>query len=91
MEGNRCPSSPMSSTASSARFRPTPSEQKVPVADGLIALESGRTLLIVNTTDAPISATVHREQVELSPYEVKWVTLPQWVGVLDWVEDTFTG
>ncbi|MGZ8814453.1 MAG: xylan 1,4-beta-xylosidase, partial [Mycobacterium sp.] len=70
---------------------PDAERKKVPVADGLVALKSGRTLLIVNTTDAPISATVHSEQVELSPYEVKWVTLPQRVSVLDWVEDTFTG
>ena len=71
-------------------FPPDAERRKLPVADGLLALESGRTLLIVNTTDAPISATVHRQRVELSPYEVKWVTLSQWVSVLDWAEDTFT-
>ncbi|BBY94134.1 hypothetical protein MGALJ_38030 [Mycobacterium gallinarum] len=70
-------------------FPPDVERRKVPAADGLVALEAGRTLLVVNITDAPISATVHRQQIEMSPYEVKWVTLPRWVEALDWVDDTF--
>lgn len=57
-------------------FPPHVERRKLNVADGLIALKSERALLVVNTTDAPIAATVDDQQVEMSPYETRWVMPP---------------
>jgi hypothetical protein len=55
-------------------FPPSADRRKVHVADGLLALASGRELVIVNTTDETISASVDGRQIELSAYETRWIT-----------------
>ncbi|HME77077.1 MAG TPA: xylan 1,4-beta-xylosidase, partial [Mycobacterium sp.] len=55
-------------------FPPSVERRKVHVADGLLALASDRALVIVNTTDERISASVDGRRIELSAYETQWVT-----------------
>ncbi len=55
-------------------FPPTVERRKVHVADGLLALASERALVIVNTTDKRISASVDGRQMEWSAYQTRWVT-----------------
>jgi Glycosyl hydrolases family 39 len=55
-------------------FPPTVERRKVHVADALLALASDRALVIVNTTDKRISASVDGRQMEWSAYQTRWVT-----------------
>jgi len=65
-------------------FPPTVVRRKVEVADGLLALESDRARLIVNTTDRRISAYVDGRQIEWSAYEMQWVTAAgSWSGAAE--------
>jgi len=54
-------------------FPPSLPRRKVHVADGLLALASDRALVIVNTTDKTISASVDGRHIELSAYQTRWV------------------
>jgi hypothetical protein len=56
-------------------FPPGVDRQKVRIADGLLALASERTLVIVNTTNRTISATVEGRPIEWSGYETRWITV----------------
>jgi hypothetical protein len=55
-------------------FPPTVERRKVHVPDGLLALASDRAVVIVNTTDKRISASVDGRQMEWSAYQTRWVT-----------------
>ena len=55
-------------------FPPSVERRKAQVADGLLALASERALVIVNTTQEMISASVDGRWIELSAYETRWVT-----------------
>jgi len=57
-------------------FPPSADRRKVHVADGLRALASERALVIVNTTDEVISASIDGRRIELSAYETRWITAP---------------
>lgn len=54
-------------------FPPSVERRKVHVADGLLALESDRGSVIVNTTDRAIIAGVDGWRIEWSPYETRWI------------------
>lgn len=55
-------------------FPPGVDRRKVRIADGLLALASERTFVIVNVTDRAISATVEGRPIEWSAYETRWIT-----------------
>ena len=57
-------------------FPPGVDRRKVHVGDGLFALASRRALVMVNTTDETVSASVDGQPIELSAYETRWVTAP---------------
>ena len=57
-------------------FPPSVDRRKVHVGDGLFALASPRALVMVNTTDETVSASVDGQRIELSAYETRWVTAP---------------
>jgi hypothetical protein len=55
-------------------FPPSVDRWKVHVGDGVLALASPRALVMVNTTDKTISASVDGRRMELSAHETRWVT-----------------
>lgn len=57
-------------------FPPSVDRVKVHVGDRLVALASPRALVIVNTTDETVSASVDGQRIELSAYETRWVPAP---------------
>lgn len=54
-------------------FPPSVERRKVHVADGLLALASDGALVIVNTTDKRIIASVDGRQMEWSAYQTRWL------------------
>jgi hypothetical protein len=55
-------------------FPPGVDRRKVHIADGLLALASDNAMVIVNTTDSTISATVDGHQVDFAAYATQWIT-----------------
>jgi hypothetical protein len=55
-------------------FPPNVDRRMVHVGDGLLALASRWTLVMVNTTDEMVTASVDGHRIELSAYETRWVT-----------------
>lgn len=55
-------------------FPPSIDRSQVHVADGVVALNSERALVMVNTTDKAVSASIKGRRIELSPYQTRWVT-----------------
>jgi hypothetical protein len=55
-------------------FPPSVDRRKVQISDGLLALASDSVIVIVNTTDSTINATVDGQQIELSAYATRWIT-----------------
>ncbi|MCW2512388.1 MAG: hypothetical protein JWR11_1430 [Mycobacterium sp.] len=55
-------------------FPPGVDRRKMQVADGLLALASDDSIVIVNTTNSTISATVDGHRLDFSPYATRWIS-----------------
>jgi hypothetical protein len=55
-------------------FPPGVDRHQVRIADGLLGLASDDALVIVNTTNGPISATVDGQRIEFPAYATRWIT-----------------
>jgi hypothetical protein len=55
-------------------FPPGVDRRKMQVPDGLLALASDDSIVIVNTTNSTISATVDGHRLDFSPYATRWIS-----------------
>jgi hypothetical protein len=55
-------------------FPPGTQLRTVPTPPGLRILAQDRAMVVVNTTDERVTATVDGQQVALGPYEIRWFT-----------------